>query len=338
LILGKTGLEIDKDGLGALPLQRANLPDSIRLIQAAVDGGINYIDTARAYSDSEQKLGLALDGRRDTVYIASKTMAQTAEDLNQDLETSLRMLKTDHIDVYQLHNPGFFPDETHELYVALQKAKKDGKIRFIGLTNHRVPIAVQAAKSGLYDVIQYPFSYLSTSDEIELTKTCQSENVGYVAMKALGGGLITDVALERRYLNSFSNVVPIWGLQHMWELEALLEARRKDGSKIASSQDFDKIEADRLGLGDSFCRGCGYCMPCPEGIQIFNCARTSLMIRRAPGDSWFSESWQAEMSKIENCQNCNTCASRCPYGLNTPELLRKNLEDYREVLKSQANL
>ena len=332
--LGRTGITVHKDALGALPLQRASVPDAIKLIQAAVDAGINYIDTARVYSDSEEKLGLALEGRRQSVFIASKTMAATAEGLEKDLETSLKLLKTDCIDVYQLHNPEFVPKPGHELYDALLKVKQAGKIRFTGFTNHRLPVAREAAQSGLYDVLQYPLSYLSDPRELELSHLCAENGVGFVAMKALSGGLITDIGLARRFLNECENVLPIWGLQRMRELEALIKARDTDGDACLSGADHEKIAAERQALGDDFCRGCGYCLPCSEGIQIFNCARTSLLIRRSPSDYWLGDEWRAEMAKIENCRECGSCASRCPYGLNPPALLKKNFADYQTFFQA----
>jgi aryl-alcohol dehydrogenase-like predicted oxidoreductase len=328
--LGKTGITVSKDGLGALPLQRAAQADAIRLIQAAADGGIDYIDTARAYSDSEEKLGLALKGRREKVVIATKTSASTAGELTRQLEASLALLKTDYVDIYQLHNPDSVPKEDSEIYKALLSAKQSGKILHIGITNHRLHLAKEAVTSGLYETLQYPLSYLSSAEEQDLPRLCRDNGVGFIAMKAFAGGLITDAGLARRFQNQFDNSVPIWGLQHLWELERLLEARDRDGGAPLSEADEMKIADELRQLGGDFCRGCGYCAPCPEGIQIFNCARTSLLIRRAPSKNWFSDAWRDEMLKIKNCRSCGLCSSRCPYGLNTPALLRRNLSDYLE--------
>ncbi|MDR3270899.1 MAG: aldo/keto reductase [Peptococcaceae bacterium] len=332
MTLGRTQLTVDKDGLGALPLQRASVPEAIRLIQAVVDAGVTYLDTARMYSDSEAKLGLALAGRRSSVTIATKTRALTAEGVEKDLHESLRLLQTDYIDVYQLHNPDFLPDEGHEIYQALARAQQAGKIRFIGYTNHKVHLAEAAVESGLFDTLEYPLSFLSDEREVRLTQLCAEHNVGFIAMKALAGGLITDVGLARRFMNGLENVIPIWGLQRMSEVEALIGARRQDGDRSLSEEDQANIAAEKSQLGDDFCRGCGYCLPCPADIVIFQAARTSLMIRRAPGTYWFSDEWRNEMDKIDHCIRCEACKSRCPYGLDTPELLKRNLADYRQVL------
>ncbi len=224
MILGRTGLEISRTGFGALPIQRVTFEEAAALLNRAVDGGICYIDTARAYTDSEEKIGRALSGRRSEFYIATKTHAKTGANLNADLETSLKLLNTDVIDVYQFHNPPFVPVPGGEdgLYDAAVKAREAGKIRFIGITQHSIERAEQAVESGLYDTLQYPFNHLATEREIALVRRCQEKNVGFVAMKALSGGLVTDARLPFAFLSQFENAVPIWGFQKMEELEQLL--------------------------------------------------------------------------------------------------------------------
>jgi predicted aldo/keto reductase-like oxidoreductase len=293
-----------------------------------VDIGINFIDTARAYTDSEEKLGIALEGIRKNVIIATKTTAKDAQTLNEQLETSLSLLKTDYIDIYQLHNPDFIPlpGGADGLYDALLSAKQQGKIRFIGFTNHRINIAREAVKSGLYDIMQFPFSYLASELEIALVNDCARLNVGFICMKALSGGLITDVSAARAWLNQYNNVLPIWGLQRESEFEAL-KAAMESGDELTQSQ-IKKIEADKKQLVGNFFRGCGYCLPCPAGITINLAARASLFIRRAPLSQWIG--WKDWMEKIEDCTHCGACAKRCPYGLNPQELLPVNLVDFRE--------
>jgi len=344
ITLGKTGLIVCKDGFGALPIQRADMETAVKIILGACEGGINYFDTARMYTDSEEKLGLAFFVRgsvpRDKLAIATKTAAQNTKDFWKDLEESLRLLKTDYIDVYQFHNPPqvFKPEDGTGLYEAMLAAKKQGKIRFIGITNHKITLAREAVETGLYDTLQYPFSYLSDSDEMALVGLCEKTNTGFIAMKALSGGLITDINCARVWIHHFPNVLPIWGIQRGNELEELLKSVKAMPDSFLAAPSFNaaqkkRIEKDREELSGEFCRGCGYCMPCPEGIIINNCARMSLMLRRAPEESWLSQFWQAEMAKIENCRHCDSCASQCPYGLDTPALLKKCLEDYKTFLQ-----
>ncbi|MDR1573120.1 MAG: aldo/keto reductase, partial [Clostridiales Family XIII bacterium] len=278
LTLGRTGLVINKDAFGALPLQRTDKTEAAQILGKALDGGINFIDTARAYTDSEEKIAAALAHRRSEFFIATKTMAKDPAAFWRDLNTSLRTLKTDTIDVYQIHNPSVVPrpEDGSGLYEALQMAQHQGKIRFIGISNHRLGLAKEAAESGLYDTLQFPFSYLSEEKEIELTDYCLKNNVGFMAMKALSGGLITDIFTARAYMEDFPGVTPLWGIQRMEELDLLTEAMRRPAGAL-SDRERARIEADRAELAGDFCRGCGYCAPCPAEIQIFLCARMSLM-------------------------------------------------------------
>lgn len=326
--LGSTGIEIEKNGFGCLPIQRISKEEAARLLRKAVDGGIDYFDTARAYSDSEEKMGYAFAGMRDKVVIATKSHAQTGAEMMEHLETSLKKLGTDYIDVYQFHNPAFVPRPGGEdgLYDAALEAKAQGKIRHIAITNHRLAVAHEAIDSGLFALLQFPYSYLSGPQERELVKKCREKGMGFVAMKGMAGGLLRDGTAAAVWMARQEGVVPIWGVQHEWELDQFL-ACIPDAP--AMTEEYRAlIEKDRSELTGDFCRGCGYCMPCSVGIEIDQCARMSLMLRRAPAAGWLSEEWQEKMRKIENCLHCNQCASKCPYGLDTPRLLQDNYKEY----------
>lgn len=330
--LGKTGIEVSKNGFGALPIQRIEKKDAVYLLQKAFYHGINYFDTARGYTDSEEKVGAAFSYIRDKIIISTKTTAQNADDFWKDLETSLSLLQTDYIDVYQFHNPSFCPkpEDGTGLYEAALKAKEQGKIRHIGITNHRLAVAKEAIASGLYETMQFPFCYLATEQDLEIVDLCKKENMGFIAMKALSGGLITDSALAYAYLSQFDHVVPIWGVQRERELDEFLSYQEQP--PVLTEEMKARIEADKIELAGEFCRGCGYCMPCPAGIEINNCARMSLMLRRAPQQEFLTPEWQEKMKKIEGCLSCGKCKSKCPYELDTPELLKKNYEDYQTFL------
>lgn len=332
VVLGRTGLAVDKNGFGALPIQRITMDAAGRLLRKAFDGGINYFDTARMYSDSEEKIGASLSAVRERIVISTKTTAQNPDDFRRDLAASLARLRTGHIDIYQFHNPAFCPKpgDGSGLYEAMLEAKQHGKIRFIGFTNHRLAVAKEAVESGLYDTLQFPFSYLADASELELVKLCRSHNVGFIAMKALAGGLIADAALAYAYMAQFDHVEPIWGIQKESELDDFLACR--DNPPEMTEARLAMIQNDRRALAAEFCRGCGYCLPCPAGIEINNCARMSLLLRRAPAGGYLTQEWREKMKKIENCIHCNRCRSKCPYGLDTPELLAKNYEDYKTFL------
>ena len=331
--LGRTGLVVPKNSFGALPIQRVGMAEAVYLLQKAFYNGFTYFDTARAYTDSEKKLGEAFRHTRSRIIISTKTGSSTADGFWRDLETSLEQLGTDYIDIYQFHNPAFCPKPGDEsgLYDAALEAKRQGKIRFIGITNHRLAVAREAIESGLYDTLQFPFCYLASDDDLELVRMCAERDMGFIAMKALSGGLITDSAAAYAYIAQFPGVVPIWGVQRESELDEFISYNSAPPSMTAEMQ--AKIEADRKELVGDFCRSCGYCMPCPAGIQISQVARMSQLLRRSPTEGFLSEYWQAEMKKVENCLNCGACMKKCPYGLNTPELIRKNYEDYKTFLK-----
>ncbi|MBQ7048601.1 MAG: aldo/keto reductase [Clostridia bacterium] len=336
--LGTTGICVPQNAFGALPIQRISEDEAIKLLRTAYDGGMRFFDTARSYTDSEIKVGKAFEGMRDKVYIATKTQALTVESFNKDLETSLRNLKTDYIDIYQFHNPPFCPkpDDSSGLYDAALKAKSVGKIRHISITNHRPNVAIEAVKSGLYATLQFPFCYLATEKDLEIVGLCKAHNVGFIAMKALSGGLLTNAVAACAWLLQFDNVLPIWGIQKECELRQILSFM--DDVPTTTDEITELIERDRKQLIGSFCRACGYCMPCPKDIQINNCARMSQLIRRSPSAQWLTEESRAMMLNIENCINCRQCAEKCPYNLDTPKLLRENLEDYKNILAGKVML
>ena len=334
--LGSTGITVEKNSFGALPIQRISKEAAIGLLRKAYAAGVTFYDTARYYTDSEEKVGAAFEGMRDKIYIATKTGATTAEGFWKDLHTSLEKLKTDYIDIYQFHNPAFCPKpgDGTGLYEAMLEAKDKGMIRHIGITNHRLNVAHEAIDSGMYETLQFPFCYLATDKDLELVQDCKKAGMGFIAMKALSGGLINNSAAAYAYLAQFDNVLPIWGVQRESELDEFLSYI--DNPPALTPELQAVIDHDREELLGEFCRGCGYCMPCPAGIEINNCARMSLMIRRAPSAAQLTDEMQAKMRKIEDCLHCGRCKSKCPYGLDTPALLEKNYKDYCEILAGKA--
>lgn len=330
--IGKTGLRVEQNGFGALPIQRISKNEAVYLLKKAYDGGITFFDTARAYTDSEEKLGAAFSGMWDHVVLATKSTVKKGQDFADQLENSLKKLKTDHIDLYQFHNPAFCPKPGDEsgLYDAMLEAKKQGKVRFIGITNHRLDVAREAVESGLFDTLQFPFSYLSNEQELSLVRACKERQMGFIAMKALSGGLITHSAAACAWLTQFEHVIPIWGIQREHELDEFLSYIKNPPSLTDAVK--QTIENDRKSLDGDFCRGCGYCMPCPQGITINLCARASLLLRRAPSENLLNERGQAMMKRVEDCTECRQCVEKCPYGLDIPALLKRNYQDYQEVL------
>ncbi len=324
--LGKTGLTVTRSAFGALPIQRLSVEEAAALLRRAFDAGMTFFDTARAYSDSEHKIAVGLGDVRECVVIATKTMSSTVEGVARDLETSLKTLQTDYIDIYQLHNPARIPLADDPVYAYLLSAKAAGKIRHIGVTCHKLTNAQEALVSGLYETIQYPLSALSTEAELKFARASGEKDVGVIAMKALCGGLLTSAAPSMAVLRPYAHVVPIWGFQAEHELQEVIELEKAPPALDDAMR--ARIEADRAALGGEFCRGCGYCMPCAVDIPISMAARMSLLLRRAPYKSFLTPEWQANMKRIDDCADCGLCMSRCPYSLEIPRLLRSMAEDY----------
>ena len=338
ITLGSTGITVPQNAFGALPIQRVSMEMAVKLLRRAYEGGMRFFDTARAYSDSEVKVGEAFDGMREKVFIATKTGAKTPEEVRAQVETSLKNLRTDYIDIYQFHcaDQCYRPGDGTGMYECMEELKKEGKIRHIGITAHKLYIAEEAVESGLYETLQYPFSYLSSEKEIALVKKCKEANMGFIARKGLAGGLINRSEAAMAFMSQFDNALPIWGIQKEKELEEWLSYMAETPTMNEELTAY--IEKEQKELTGEFCRGCGYCMPCPAGIMINQCARMSLMLRRAPSKAWLTPEMQAEMKKIEVCLHCNQCMKKCPYELNTPELLKKNYEDYKKVLAGEVKV
>lgn len=336
--LGRTGLMVTKPAMGCLPVQRCEKDYAVRLLRAAYEGGINYFDTANAYTDSEEKLGLALSDVRDRVIISTKSAAGDKKGVLDHIENSLRMLKTDHIDLFQFHQVARVPDVNDENgpYAGALEAKRRGWIGHIGVTSHRVDVAEACIASGDFETLQFPFSYISTERDLALAEKCREADMGFIAMKGLAGGLLSNARACAAFMNGFDNVAPIWGIQKLEELEQWL--RLAEEELLPDEELGAFIKKERQELAGSFCRSCGYCMPCPMGIEIRNCARMDMLLRRSPWQQYMTDEWREKMERIEDCIGCRQCSSRCPYELDTPELLKYMLKDYREFYESHKDL
>lgn len=328
--LGRTNLMVTRSGFGALPIQRVSFDEAKTLLVKAYNSGINFFDTARAYTDSEEKIGYALSEVRKDIIIATKSHAQDKNTLFQHLETSLRNMKTDYVDILQLHNPAVLsdPEDPNSLYAGLVEAKKKGMIRFLGITNHRIKVAMEAAASELYDTIQFPLSSLSADADLKLIEECKKYDIGVIAMKALSGGLITNASSTFAFLRQFENVVPIWGIQREKELDEFISFEKNP--PVLDDAMWAVINKDRAELAGDFCRGCGYCLPCPAGIEIPTSARITLLLHRSPYQGFLQDDFKEKMNLINNCIECGHCKNHCPYKLDTPNLLKRELKSYND--------
>ncbi|MGI6664288.1 MAG: aldo/keto reductase [Christensenellaceae bacterium] len=335
--LGRTDLMVTKTAFGALPIQRVDKATAVSILRNAYDAGINFFDTARAYSDSEEKMGAALSDVRENIVIATKSGASTKKELKAHLETSLRNLKTDYIDIYQLHNAQTIPDpnDSESLYGGLLEAKKEGKIRHISFTAHRHDIAVEGVNSGLFDTLQYPLSYLSSQRDIDLLNLCEEKDVGFIAMKALSGGLCSSAKAVFAFMQEHPYAVPIYGIQRQEELDEFLMYDKNPPAFDDSLKAI--IEKEREEFAGEFCRACGYCMPCPVGIEIPTVARLHLLVTRSPYQRFISDEYYDGLKVVDDCIHCGQCSSRCPYQMDVPSVVRKQYDKYLQFYEEHKH-
>ncbi len=325
--LGRTNLQVTKTAFGALPIQRITLEESDKLLRKAFEGGINFFDTANMYTDSEEKIGHALSDVRDKIIIATKSQVFDKNRIIDNIDNSLRSLKTDYIDIFQFHNPQQLPSD--EIYQVVCQEKQKGKINHIGITSHKIDLAFEAVKTGLYQTMQFPFSLLSGEKENQLVNECKKNDTGFIAMKAMAGGLITDSMASFGFMSQFDHVVPIYGIQLMSELNEFLAL--ENNPPIYNAELKHQIEKSKEGLSGDFCRSCGYCLPCPSKINIPQSARISLLMTRSLAAPFLTDEFKGKMEQITECTECEQCKSRCPYGLDIPNLLKRELDRYHEL-------
>lgn len=313
--LGKTGLEVSRVGIGGIPIVAPSMDEAVRIIQHALDLGINFIDTAFAYGDSEARFGKAIANRRDQVVVATKTPARDKKTATEHLKTSLKRLGTNHIDLWQLH--GVNNPEDYEKALgpggameAAQEALKSGKINHIGVSTHTPEIARKVIVSGLFDAVQYPFNFVNNDAKDELVSLAKKNDVGFIAMKPFAGGRLKDAKLALKYLLQFDNVVPDPGVKRIEEVEEIVNI--VNGSWKLTREDQRKMDEIRAKLSTKFCQYCSYCLPCPQQIDI-------PVLMNALNIENYSESFVRMVARnvdlARNCIQCGACEKECPFQL-----------------------
>lgn len=337
--LGKTNLNVSEVGFGGIPIIRLQTAEAVKVLLHTYDKGITFYDTANMYSDSENKIGLALSPFRDKVIIATKTIRRDAKGFSKHLENSLKMLKTDYIDLYQFHQVandeewGKITKDGGALSEA-DKAKKEGKIRFLGVTSHNLQMAVKLIKTGLFSTIQFPFNFIEQEAKDKLHKYSREKGIGIIAMKPFAGGVLDNAALVFKYLRQFPDVVPIPGFDSMQSVDEIVSIYERQNE--ITDKDLESMEKYRQELGRKFCRRCEYCQPCPNGVFVTAAMSYPIVARRmSPAIS--VEFLKIPMQSIEKCTECGICMERCPYELPIPELLKKNY-DLFEAHRAQVGL
>ena len=329
-ILGKTGLNISLLGLGGIPIQRIDAAGTRVLIEKLVDNGINYIDTARGYTVSEAYLGEALVGLRNKFVLATKSMARTKEAMANDIEISLTNLKTDYIDLYQVHNPSLAQLEeviaAGGALEALLEAKASGKIGHIGLTAHSEKVFEKALELDWVETIMFPYNLVETQGD-ELIKKCAEKNIGFIAMKPLAGGAIEDATIALRYITAnpaISVVIP--GMADISEFTQNLAA--VNNTSPLSPAELSEIESIRKQLGTQFCRRCGYCAPCTVGISIPSMFLFEGYLERYGLADWARGRYETLAKTASDCIGCGVCETRCPYNLPIRQMLKHTAEAF----------
>lgn len=330
--LGKTGLKVSRMGFGGIPIQRIDAEGTKVLTRRLSEEGVNYIDTARAYSVSEEYLGYALEGIRDRFVLATKSMSRTKETMAADIETSLTKLRTDYIDLYQVHNPS--KEQLEQVAAlggaleALKEAQQAGKIGHIGVTAHTTAVFERALQMDWVETIMFPYNIVEDQGA-DLIRKCKEKNIGFIDMKPLAGGAIENGTLALRFVCSNPDIsVVIPGMAEEKEIEENLKACEND--EPLTKEELDQMEEVRQMLGTTFCRRCNYCAPCTVGISIPNVFVYAGYLERYNLEGWARERYAFLTAKASDCIECGECEGRCPYHLPIREMLKKCAAEFGE--------
>ena len=325
---GKTGLNVSKIAFGGIPIQRLSVPEAVKVVRGVIALGVNFLDTANAYTDSEEKIGLAIRGLpRENLVIASKSGAQNKQTFLEHLNLSLKRLGTDYIDVYQHH--GISSPETYDAvmgeggaFEGMMEAVRAGKVRFPAFSSHSIPLAMQIMREGKFAAVQLPFNYIDDDAAEEAIPLANALGMGFIAMKPFGGGLLHDAGLSIRYLSQFDGIVPDPGIEKLSEMEEIV--RIAASGAPFSAEDAAAVEQQKAELGGSWCHRCDYCRPCPQKINISGALTVESLIKRMPFHRVSAIAAQ-NMEAAQRCTACRACVKKCPYSLPIPELITEKL-------------
>jgi hypothetical protein len=334
--LGRTGLLVTKIGFGGIPIQKVDEASAVGVVKRALDLGVNFFDTANAYTTSEGRIGQAIAGRRrESLVLATKTGARTPDDVKAHLKLSLQRLGVDYIDLYQFHNVS---DQASldailapggPLSVA-EEAKKAGMVRHIGVTSHQIDFAKDMVKSDRFETIMFPFNFVTSEAADELLPLAKAHDVGFIAMKPLAGGMLDNAALAFKYLFQFPDVVTIPGIEKVSEIDEIIALA--EGTRTLSPAEENEMERFRKELGHNFCHRCNYCQPCISDIPISNVLISKSLFKRQGPALFFASrrGMDDAMDKAATCTECGECEERCPYHLPIREMLAEHVKWYRE--------
>jgi uncharacterized protein len=328
LKLGKTGLEVSEFGFGAIPIIRLSMADAVTVLRRAYDSGVTLFDTANMYLDSEEKIGQAFDGLRNRLIIATKTIKRDRAGAEADIDLSLRRMRTDYIDLYQIHQVSLESDYnaitgSDGALEAVYRAKEAGKIRHIGVTSHSIEMAAKLVKTGLFSTVQFPFNFIESKPVEDLHPFARQEKMGIIAMKPFGGGALDNAELCFKFLRRYPDVVPLAGFDAVEQVDQIVGIYKTENQVLP--EDLAAMEKYRTELGQRFCRRCEYCQPCEQGVMITPAMNYPIIARRMSGPKGAGFATKA-MESVRNCTECCECVQRCPYNLPIPEMIKESLE------------
>lgn len=340
--LGKTELLVSRVGFGGIPIQRLSGEAAVAVVRGCLGLGVTFIDTAHGYTTSEERIGKAIAGRREGLVLATKTPARDRATAQEHIELSLRRLGVEYIDIIQLHGVSSHENLQRVLgpggaLEALQAARDRGQVNHIGFSSHSVEVAQEGIRTGLFETVQFPFNFIATAPLDELLPLVREHDMGFIAMKPMGGGLLERADLAFKYLFQFPDVVPDPGTERVEEMEEIV-ALVEEGAELTSA-DWAAIESIRQELGTRFCRRCNYCQPCPQSIPISGVISFRSTWKRMPPERTLGEGWQKNMALAETCLECGECEERCPYELPIRELLKESNAFFQaELARYQATM
>jgi predicted aldo/keto reductase-like oxidoreductase len=333
--LGKTGLEVSRVGFGGIPIQRLSEEAAVAVVSGCLDLGVTFIDTAHGYTTSEERIGQAIAGRREELVLATKSPARDRATAQEQIELSLRRLGVGRIDIIQLHGVSTYEAMDTVLgpggaLEALHTARDRGQVDHIGFSSHSMEVAQEMIRTGLFETVQFPFNFIATAAADQLVPLAREHDMGFIAMKPMGGGLLERADLAFKYLFQFPGVVPDPGIERVEEMEEIAALAEEEAGP--TSDDWAAIEAIRQELGTRFCRRCNYCQPCTQGIPISGILSYRSAWKRMPPERTLGGGWQRQMALAETCVECGECEERCPYGLPIREMLKENVAFFRAEL------
>ncbi len=331
--LGKTKMVVSKLGFGGIPIQRLTENEAVAVIRKCLDLGITFLDTANGYSTSEERIGKAIKGRRDGLILATKSVARTREEVAKHLKLSLKHLGVDYIDLYQFHDVSTFdhldkvihPDGT---MAVVEEAKKEGVIGHIGITSHSMDVAKKAVETDCFETIMFPFNFVTSEPAVQLLPLAREHDVGFIAMKPLAGGMLSNATIAFKYLFQFPDIVPIPGIEKVEEIEEIVQILA--GSWEMTKMQMQEMQRLKDELGTKFCRRCDYCQPCSEEIPISTVMINRSFFKRLPPERFFSGMVDNAMEKAANCTECGECEAKCPYHLPIMNTIAENTLWYQE--------